>query len=166
MKGFHFFCQWPPVIWIKHWFYRKFSHCVRDDSLPPQKLCARVSSQRNAEPRREGWRRWETEQRVRTEEMRGGGIDFKRTTLKREEGDRRGHREPRRETRKTRGMRRKNKGFGELQLREEGGRGRKTQRWMRQGSHRIERGKGFLKCSVQISLLLPSLSNTCHNSSL
>lgn len=37
MKGFHFFCQWPAVIWIKHWFYRKFSHWVRDDLLPPQK---------------------------------------------------------------------------------------------------------------------------------
>lgn len=32
-------------------------------------------------------------------------------------------------------------------------------------SQRIERGKSFLKYNVQISLLFPSLSNTCHNSS-
>lgn len=36
----------------------------------------------------------------------------------------------------------------------------------RQGSHRIERGKVFLKCNVQISLLFLSVSKTCHNLSL
>lgn len=29
MKGFHIFCQWPRAMWIKHWFYRKFSGCGR-----------------------------------------------------------------------------------------------------------------------------------------
>lgn len=43
----------------------------------------------------------------------------------------------------TGGMRRKNKGFSRQQLREERRLGRKAQRWMRQGSHRIEKGKLF-----------------------
>lgn len=69
-----------------------------------KKLHVRVSSRRNAEPRREGWRRWETEQRE-LEQRRWGreGGGFKRTTLKRKKGDRRGHKEPRRETRRTQG---------------------------------------------------------------
>lgn len=106
-------------------------------------------------------------ERVGTEETRMGEGGFQEDEIQtRERRDRRGQGVPWRETRRTQGMRRKNKGFGKQQLREEGGRGRKTQRWMRQGSHRIERGKSFLKCDVQISLLFPSLSNTCHNSSL
>lgn len=78
----------------------------------------------------------------------------------------------RRERRRTQGgMRRKNRGFGEQQLREEKRTGRKTQWWMRRDSRRIERGKSFfffffLKCGVQFSLYFHSLSNTCHSSSL
>lgn len=105
-------------------------------------------------------------ERVRTEETRGEerfqGDDIK-TRARRQTGTW-GAKEGDKEN--TGGMRRENKGFSKQQLREEERRGRKTQWWMRQGSHGIERGKSFLKCDVQISPLFPSLSNTCHNSSL
>ncbi len=55
----------------------------------------------------------------------------------------------------TGGMRRKNKGFCEQQLRKEGGKGRKTQRWMKRGSHRIERGKGFFEVQCSNLSLVP-----------
>lgn len=61
-------------------------------------------------------------------------------TVKRVKGDRQGQA---RDKENAGGMRRKNKEFSKQQLRVEGRRGRKTQRWMRQGSHRIAKGKEF-----------------------
>lgn len=56
---------------------------------------------------------------------RRGGLEFQQDDIKtreRKRGDRQGHGEPRRETRRTQGgMRRKNKGFGKQQLRKEEG---------------------------------------------
>ena len=104
---------------------------------------------------------------VRTEKTRRGEGVFRGEDIKMKERRQTGTEGAEEaDTENTGGMRRKNKGFGEQQLREEKGRGRETQRWMRQGSQRIERGKGFLKCNVQISLVVLSLSNICHNSSL
>lgn len=139
MKGFHFFCQWPAVIWIKHWFYPKFSRCVRDGSLPPRETTC-TSHRRGTlkEKRMKGWR-WETAERIRTGEE---------TILKRNEGDGRDagrggeHR----------GVRRKNRGFGKQQLREEKRRGGNTQWWMSRDSHRIERGTFFFWSAVFNSL--------------
>lgn len=160
MKGFHFFCQWPAVIWIKHWFYRKFSHCIRDDSLPPQKPFVSGSSRRSAKPRREGWRRWEMERRELEQRRRSeGGGGSKRTTLKWEQGDGWGLRGAEQgDTGEHRGDEKKEQGTRRAAIK----RGRRERK---KDSHRIERGKSFLKYNVQISLLFPSLSNTCHNSS-
>lgn len=92
-------------------------------------------------------------ERVRTEETRRGGVGFQEDDIKTREGRQTGTwGAVEGDKENTGGMRRKSKGFGEQQLREEGGKGRKTQLWMRQGTYRIERGKGFLKCNVQISL--------------
>lgn len=77
-------------------------------------------------------------ERLRTEETRGE--DDIKTRERRQTGTG-GAGEGDKEN--TGGMRRKNKGFSKQQLREEDGRGRKTQWWMRQGSHRIERERVF-----------------------
>lgn len=116
--------------------------------------CARVAQRRRTRPK---------ERRER--EQRRGKWFCKGTTRKWEKRDRRGQGKLRSEMREAQGTRRNNEGFGTQQLREEWGRGRKSQRWMRQGSQGIEKGRSFLKCNVPISLLFPSLSNTCHNSS-
>lgn len=158
MKGFHFFCQWPAVIWIKHWFYPKFSRCVRDDSLPPRKPRARLITE-------ERWK-W-----------RGWGDEDERQRRESKTGARRRHWNARRETDGTRGaeentggMRRENRGFGRQQLREEKKKRKKDSVVDERGLTQNWKGKEgfffFLKCSVQISLYFHSLSNTCHSSSL
>lgn len=79
------------------------------------------------------------------------GEVFKKTILKRKKGDGQGCGESMRETSRTRGDEKKEQGIQQAAIKR-GKRERKKDWRMRRGSHRIERGKGFLKCSVQISL--------------
>lgn len=168
MKVSHFFSvNGPQSSELNIDFIGSFSHSVRDDGARLLKNHVRMSHRRgtHGQGKEDEGRRESEPREFRTKETADWEADFKRMTVKRVKGDRQGQG---RDKGNTGGMRRKNKEFRKQQLRVEGWRGRKTQRWMRQGSHRTAKGREsffLLKRCDQNSLLFPSLSNTCHSSS-
>lgn len=77
-KASTFSANWPAAIWIKHWFYPKFSRCVRDDSLPLRKPRARLIAEERW--KRRGWRDEDERQRGESKAERRRYLNARRET--------------------------------------------------------------------------------------